>query len=245
MLHTPNITHITLPNLRFFEFGGVSAYLEALVSHINAPLLKRLSVNFFHQLSFSVPHLGQFVTAAENIRFSRVDFLFYHKAVVVYMYFSLSGSSPTLDIGVDCEHPDWQVSSMAQIHNVLNPLFSTVVDLTLDYRSQKLSLDQHNQADHSQWHELLGSFRNVQTLRVHDGLVGEVSRCLASDGEPTSEILPELKTLVCPIGSRDEKTFARFVHDREVAGRPIDLIEEVFPKYTYRFKTATGMKYVS
>jgi hypothetical protein len=185
------------------------------------------------------------VTTAENIRFSRVDFLFYHKAVVVFMYFSLSASFPTLDIHVDCKHLNWQVLSMVQIFNVLNPLFSTVVDLTLDYRSQKLSLDQHNQSDRTQWRELLGSFGNVRTLRVHDGLVGEVSRCLASDGEPASEILPKLKTLVSSMGrSRDEKTFAKFVHDREVAGLPIDLIEDAFPEYTYRFKTAAGLEYV-
>ena len=246
MLHTPNTTLITLPNLSFFEFGGVSAYLEALLSHINAPLLRRLNIIFFNQLSFSVPHLGQFVTITENIRFSRVDFLFYHKAVVVFMFLSASALIPSLSIRVYCDHLDWQVSSMTQILNVLNPLFSAVVDLSLDYRSQKLSLDQHNRADRIQWRDFLGSFRNVQTLRVHNGLVGEVSRCLELDGEPVPEILTELKTLVCPIGSRDEKTFARLVHDREVAGLDIDLIEDDFPagNFVYRFETSAGREYV-
>ena len=245
MLHTPNTTHITLPNLHFFQFGGVSAYLEALLAHMNAPLLKALSVAFFNQLSFSVPHLGQFVTIAENIRFNRVDFLFHHKTVAVFMDFSLSASIPTLDIHVDCEHLDWQVSSITQILKFLSPLFSTVVDLSLGYWSHTPSSDRHDQADHSLWRELLGSFRDVQTLRVHDGLVGELSRCLTSDGEPALEILPRLKKLVCPIGSDDENTFARFVHDRDVAGLPIDLIEEDFLKCKYEFTTAAGMEYVS
>ena len=56
-LRMPNISHTTLPNLRSFFFGGVSAYLEALLSHMNAPLLETLSISFFNQLSFSVPHL--------------------------------------------------------------------------------------------------------------------------------------------------------------------------------------------
>ena len=246
MLHAPNITYTTLPHLRFFDFGGVSAYLEALVSHINAPLLDKFAITFFNQLSFFVPHLGHFVTTAENIRSSRVEFLFYHKAAVVYMHSSMSAPEYTLYLRVDCDHLDCQVSSMAQIFKVLNPLFSAV-DLTLDYRSHTPSSQWHNQVDHTQWRKLLGSFRNVRTLRVHDGLVGELSRCLASDGEPASEILPELKTLVCPIGSRDDKKFARFVHDREVAGLPIDLIEEVSPagEYKYEFRTAAGMEYVS
>ena len=246
MLHAPNITHTTLPNLRFFDFGGVCAYLEAFLSHMNAPLLETLSVSFFNQLNFSVPHLRQFVTNAENIRSSRVQFLFYHKAVVVYMYSSMSTSRYNLFLRVGCDHLDWQVSSMAQIFKILNPLFSAV-DLTLDYRNHTLSSEWHNQVDHTQWRKLLGSFKNVRTLRVHDNLVGEISRCLESDGKSASEILPELKTLVCPIGSRDDKKFARFVHDREVAGLSIDLMEEVSPagEYKYEFRTAAGMEHVS
>jgi hypothetical protein len=247
MLHTPNITHTTLPNLRSCDFGGVSAYLEALLSHIDAPLLETLNVTFFNQLCFSLPYLGQFVATTENFRSSIVRFLFYHKAVAVFMYLSATSSSPTLYIRVSCEHLDWQVSSMAQILNVLSPLFSAVVDLTLGYTSHTLSSGSHNQADRTHWRQLLGSFRNVEILRVHNGLVGELSRCLASDGEPPLETLPELKTLICPLGSRDDKTFATFVYDREVAGLPIDLIEDVSPAGDgeYRFETPAGTDYVS
>ena len=179
MLHMPIVTHTTLPNLRSFDFGGVCAYLEALLSHMNAPLLQALSVSFFNQLSFSASHLRQFVTTTEDLRSSRIEFLFYHKGVAVFTYPSMSAPSPTLYFRVGCDHLDWQVSSMAQIFNVLSPLFSTVVDLTLDYRSHTLSSEWHNQVHPTQWRELLRSFRNVETLRVHDGLVGELSRCLA------------------------------------------------------------------
>ena len=245
MLHTSNISHVTLPNLRFFDFGGVSAYLEALLSHINAPLLKTLSINFFNQLSFPVSHLGRFVTSTENIRPSIVRLLFYHKAVVVFMYFSVGSPEHTLYLRVGCDHLDWQVSSMAQIFNILNPLFSAV-SLTLDYRSHTPSSEWRNQVDHTHWRKLLGSFRNVETLRVHDGLVREVSRCLTLDGVVASEILPNLKTLICPMESCDDKTFARFVHDREVAGLPINLIGYAFPAgdVGYTFETPAGVTYV-
>jgi len=39
MLHMPNMTDTTLPNLLSFGFGGVSAYLEALLSHMNSPTM--------------------------------------------------------------------------------------------------------------------------------------------------------------------------------------------------------------
>jgi hypothetical protein len=87
---------------------------------------------------------------------------------------------------------------------------------------------------------------HVETLRVHGGLVREVSCCLALGGEPASEILPELKTLVCPMGSLADKTFAMFVHDRRVAGLHVDLIEEDFPagQSEYKLEGPAGMEYV-
>jgi len=247
LLHMPIITHTTLPNLRSFHFGGVSAYLEALLPHMNAPLLDTLNVYFFNQLSFSVPHLCQFVTTTVNLGSSRVEFLFYHKAVAVFLFLSVSAPLFTLGIRVGCDHLDWQVSSMVQIFNVLGPLFSTVVDLTLNYRSHTLSSEWHNQVDRTQWRKLLGSFRDVETLRIHDGLVGELSHCLALDREPPSGFLPKLKSLVCPIGSRDAKTFATFLYDREVAGLPINLIEDIFPagRMEYNLRTASGVDHIS
>ena len=241
MLHTPNITHTMLPNLVYFSFGGISGYLEAFLPHMNAPLLEKLKVYFFNQLSYTIPNLRQLVMTTENLRFSNVECLFYHKAVHI---FADSPASPhsALNIYVGCDHLDWQVSSITQILNVLSPFFSAAVDLTLDYRSHTQLLEWHNQADRAQWRGLFGSFRNVETLRVHDGLVGEVSRCLALDGESASDILPELKTLVCPMGSRDDKKFAKFVHDREVAGLPIEIIEEESPagEFEYNFETQAG-----
>jgi len=240
-------THITLPNLRALTFRGVSAYLGPLLSHVNAPLLDMLTFSFLRQLSRSVPHLGQFVMTAVNLRSSRVLFLFYHEAVAAFIHRSVSAHSPALVFHICCDHLDWQVSSMAQMFNVLSPFCSTVVDLTLDYRSHPLLSESHNQAERTQWRELLESFRNVETLRVHDGLVGELSRCLDLNGEPHSEILPKLKTLICPMGSRDDKTFATFVHDREVAGLPIDIIEDVFPtgKMKYKLWRPAGVEYIS
>jgi len=87
----------------------------------------------------------------------------------------------------------------------------------------------------------------VETLRVHEGLVGELSCCLALDGEPPSEILPKLKTLVCPMGSRDDKMVTAFVHEREVAGLPIDIIEDVSPagEIEYDFETPAGVEHIS
>jgi hypothetical protein len=249
LLNTPIITYVTLPNLHSFAFWGVSAYLEALLPHMTTPGLETLDIYFYYQLRFSVPRLLQFMTTTETIRLSSAEFVFYHKAVSVFVLSPVRPKSVYFSFGLEviCGHLDWQVSSITQIFNILSPLLSTVVDLTLVHEEHTLSSENHNQADRTQWRELLGSFRNVKTLRVHNGLVGEVSRCLRLDGEPPLELLPELNELICPPGSHDDRNFTSLIHEREVAGQSIELIEEAFPvgSIDYEFITSSGNVYFS
>ncbi len=246
LLNTPIITYVTFPNLHWFTFWGVSAYLEALLPHMTTPLLERLDIHFFNQLSFFVPHLLQFATTTGNPGYSNAEIIFYHRAVYVWLFSPVAGPV-YFAVEVTCGHLDWQVSSMTQIFNILSPLSSMVVNLSLVYGEHTLSSEDHNQADRTQWRELLGSFRNVKTLRVHDCLVGEVSRSLRLDGEPPLELLPELNELVCPPESRDDRSFTSFIHEREVAGQPIKLIEDAFPvgHIDREFITSSGSVYFS
>jgi mRNA-degrading endonuclease YafQ of YafQ-DinJ toxin-antitoxin module len=178
----------------------------------------------------------------EKLRFGRATFVFHHEAVFLLGFTGVAGQWSNINIAVMCRHLDWQVSSVAQISNVLQPLFSDVVDLTLDYREHTLSSEWHNEVDCARWRELLYSFRNVKMLRVHNGLVGEVSRALRMDVGPPLEVLPELTEIICPVGRVDDKTFAPFIHEREVAGRPVSLIEKTFPvgRTHYIFYSSNG-----
>jgi hypothetical protein len=234
LLKTPIVTYAIFPDLHFLGFSGTSAYLEALLPYITTPLLETLSIHFFNQLTFSVPCLLQFMMTTENFKFRCVRFVVDYWAVYVFVYSSearTEGASLRLcefEVEVMCGQLDQQVSSVARIFNILSPLFSAVVELTLEYRGTSSS-HQHNQADRTQWRELLGSFRNVKTIHVSGGLVSQLSHSLRSDGEPPLELLPELKELVCPVGSVQDKAFVPFIHEREVAGQPVNLIEETFP----------------
>jgi hypothetical protein len=248
LLHTPVITHVTHPNLRVFYFVGVSGFSEAVLAHMAGPLLETFRVQFFNQLNFSIPHLQNFMMSAENLRFSRARFIFHHEAVAMFAFPHVESEWNNFSFLVPCAHLDWQVSSMTQVSKDLNQLFSEVVDLMLDYREHSLSPEWHNQANHTQWRELLGSFRNVKILRVYNGLVGDLSRSLRSDGEssPSLEVLPELKELVCPVGCVGDKTFAPFVHEREVAGQPVSLIGKASPigHTSYTFYASSGVTHI-
>jgi hypothetical protein len=236
LLKTPIVTYAIFPHLHCLGFSGSSAYLEALLPHMTTPLLETLSIHFFNQLSFSIPCLLQFMMTTENFKFRSVTFHFNYWALLVWVYSSEGISLGSYDFEIEFRggppERDQQVSSAAQICSILSPLFSAVVELTLDYRDTSSS-HQHNQADRTRWRELLGSFRNVKTIRVHDGLVSQLSHSLRSDGDPPLELLPELKELVCSVGRVQDKAFVPFIHEREVAGQPVNLIGETFP--TRRF----------
>jgi len=84
--HMPVMMHITLPNLRWFAYGGVSAYLEALLPRITAPLLEKLKIFFFNQLNFSVPCLLRFVNTLANLRFHSAVFESNERRVTMKVY---------------------------------------------------------------------------------------------------------------------------------------------------------------
>ncbi len=224
-IHMPNMTHITLPNLRWFAFHGVSAYLEAVVRRITAPRLETFQIGFSQQLTFSIPRLLQFLNTTENLRFDSATFQFGGKVVYVDVYLREEAETYALLLNVDCSHLNLQVSSVAQIFDALNQIFSPVEHLTLEHKVHSQSSEEHNEVDRTEWRKLLRSFSNVRTLSVEGGLVKELARCLRlDDGEPSLELLPELQELTC-FGSGDTgEALTSFVQARQNAGRPVTLI---------------------
>ena len=227
LTHTPGpiTTPITLPNLHHFQFEGVSTYLEALVHRITTPRLEKLRIWFFNQLTFSVTRLLQFVNATENLTFKSAKFKFFNERLDLWVCPHEEAEMYALSITVSCCHLDWQVSSAAQIFKSLSPLFSAVEHLTLEHEVHGQSSVEHNKADRTKWCQLLGSFRNVKTLRVEEGLVEELSRCQElDDGELPLELLPELQELTYSGGCNAEDAFTSFIDARQDAGRPITLV---------------------
>jgi len=229
LTHTSTMAPIILPNLNFFRFRGVRTYLETLVHRLTAPRLEMLRIDFFNQLTFSLPRLLRFVDTSyntENFTFDCVKFKFSDEEVNVEMCLLAEAKmhvlKHALSIIVNCCHLDWQVSSAAQISNSLSTMFSAVEHLTLEHRPHDQSSEEHNEVDRTEWHKLLSSFSNVKTLDIADGLVEELSHCLESDdGELPLEMLPELQELTY-FGSDDSTAaFTSFVEGRQNAGHPI------------------------
>jgi hypothetical protein len=224
LMHTSITTYFTLPNLRWFAFQGGSAYLEAVVSRITTPRLEKFSIEFFKQITFSVPRLAQFMNSTRHLKFDSVKFEFSDEQISVEFYPHEEAKTNTLSIYVYCCHLDWQVSSVAQIFNSLSQIFSTVEHLTLEQEVHSQSSDEHNEVNRSEWRRLLRSFNNVKMLRVDDGLVKELSRCLRLDDEEHPlELLPELQVLRYSGSGDTGDLFTSFTDARQNAGRPVTL----------------------
>ena len=218
---------IMLPNLRYFGLHGICAYLEEVVRQITAPRLEKLQIELFKQLTFSIPRLLQFMNTIENLRFDSVELEFFDERVLAEMY-SRESETHVFSTRVYCWHLDWQVSSVAQILNALSQMFSEVEYLALEYEEHSRSSETHNEVDHTEWHKVLSSFRNVKIVHIDDGLVNGLSRCLRlDDGEHMLELLPELQELTYSGSNNAGDAFATFIDARQNAGRPVTLTNAV------------------
>ena len=180
---TPIATPVTLPNLHRFKFRGDVPFMEALVPQITTPCLDELVMIFSKQLTFSVPHLVQFINTTETLRFDSAKILFCNGRADMKLYSRGEDEMYALSITVECSRPTWQVSSMAQISNALGQVFSAVKHLELELEEVHTpSSEGHADVDPTEWCRFLRSFNNVKTLDIAERLVELVSRFLDDGG---------------------------------------------------------------
>jgi hypothetical protein len=237
LLRTPIMTHVTLPNLRWLGFQGSSAYLEALLPWVTIPLLEKLQVYFFNQLTYSIPHLQQFMSTAGNLRLKTATLTFHKNHFELMMYPHEGARMYTLAMFLGGRHLDWQVASAAQVFFTLGTVLSTVEHLTLEYGRYHISSEWNNEADRTQWRELFGSFGNVKILHLralhmktphvedHE-LVKQLSRALqpGAEGESPTELLPDLQELSYFASGALHNAFSLFIDARQKAGRPVNVV---------------------
>ncbi len=215
--------HITLPSLHWFSFQGTIAYLEALLPRITIPLLESLQVCFFNQLTYSIPNLQQLMSAAGNLRFNTATLTFAMDYLVLIVYPHKGARMCTLEMTLAGGHLDWRVACTAQVLHALRTRFSVLEHLTLAHRRH--FLEWNNNADHTQWRELLGPFDGVRTLHINLELIGQLSCALKpSEGESPMELLPELQDISYSVFWSLPDAFTPFVDARRKAGHPINVI---------------------
>jgi len=124
-LQTSIMTYVTLANLRWFTFKGVSAYLEELLPRIATPLLEKFEIGFFNQSDVSIPHLQHFINTTEKFRFNCATLKFYDELISVEAYPSdQAGMEPPFQMSIEYRifDPEPQMAIMASMVQVLNAL---------------------------------------------------------------------------------------------------------------------------
>jgi hypothetical protein len=221
------ITLTTLPALRRLAFRGVIAYLESLVARIRAPLLERFNVRLFYELTFTLPHLSEFIRKTEGFRHPVANVIFNEEAVAFVIGPRDQFNDGTFSLHISYKPFDWQVDSVAQVCSALAPVLTVVEELTLECDEQSLSKDWQNEVDGIEdWHGILWPFGGVKKLHIGHPLALEFSRALESDNAAglMAVLLPELQELRAHVRARKAgNAFATFIDARRVAGRHVHL----------------------
>ena len=120
--HPPPVIRAVLPALASFMFQGLSEYSEDLISRIDAPLIDCLSLQFFYQPTFDVPHLPQFIRCIEKFKLPIEAYVgVYSDAIDVSLSSSVGG---TLRLEFKCDALVRQHSLLKQIYTQSLPLLS-------------------------------------------------------------------------------------------------------------------------
>lgn len=224
------LTRVVLPALTFFEFRGVSEYLEDLVARVDAPRLTEVMIVFFNQLLFNTPQFGQFLSRSEKFqRLNRADIIFKSWGVVVSLPMSTSAvnEDPGLQLGIFCKEVDWQLSSIVQVCASSSPALSTLEHLSIQqyiwtYEQPQLQI---NIEDSTQWLELFQPFSVVKNLYLSKEVMLSVMHPLKGlSGERVTEVLPALQNIfleafkpVEPI----QEAIKPFIAARQLFGHPV------------------------
>ena len=215
---------VTLPNLYHFSFQGYTGtYLEALIDRIT-PCPEKLEIWFSQQCTFSIPCLVRFMRTRRSLRFESVKFKLSKWRASVMVYPGGEAEMYALSMTVGSDEFDWLLSYVAQVSNSFGQIFFAIERLTLERENEAYWTPEddveHNWFDHIDWHQLLSWFGNVKTLRIDNGFVKGVSRCLESDD---GGLLPELQELTYSRSDKSIDAFTSFIDARQNAGRPITL----------------------
>ena len=238
---------VTLSTLRRLAFCGEDVYLDSLVAQIKTPLLERLDLTFFFDLTFTLVNLTEFIHRTEGF-----------ECIVARIVFNKDGASidagsseqlgiAKLSLHVNCERLDWKLNSATQVCGALRNVLSAIKKLTLDLDVDVVQTDRENALVSMPWDELLLPFTGVKKLYISSSLTLGLSRALQSVPEGSIlELLPELQELDVQLEMDDAKNaFSAFLKIRKSLGRPVVLLTlPTRSRSTNLFDGHTFVKYV-
>jgi hypothetical protein len=205
-------------------FNGAVEYLEDLVAQVDAPLLDRLKIDFFYEVTFDTLRLTQFISRTPKLKThdeARVEF--YECDVMVILPRTFCGS---ITLGILCGESDLQLSSVAQVCSSSLPPAIIIAVECLYIHSMYWERPWEDDIEDSQWIELFRPFVAVKDLYISSDFTPQIATALQELGESGTEVLPALEMLFfeepLPSGPVQED-IGEFVAAREFADHPITI----------------------
>jgi hypothetical protein len=219
----PLIPPVTLPALRRLTFRGAGIYLDNLVAQINTPLLERLSLTLFFELTVTLVNLTEFIRRTERFGCPVARVIFNKDGPSIYADHYEQQGIGKLCLHVDCKPFYWQIESVTLVCSALGDVLSIVEELTLDLNEDVVPSEWENTLDKTLWHELLLPFVGVKKLHIGSLLALKVAQALGS--EAGGMVLPELQELEVSLKfDLTRNAFSSFIETRELMGHPVHLL---------------------
>jgi len=225
----PPSTRFVFPALTKLIFEGVHEYLEDLLSRINAPLLYNLRIIFFMDLDFDVPQYHWLVGHAKVFKaFDHAEVLISDNSIKLSFYPKTGVvDHHRLELQINCEELDWQLSSLAQVCSSSFPLFSTLEELELRNHKSLSTSQWKDDIENAQWLELLDPFTALKNLYLTPGAEQHVCGALKElSGERATEVLPALRNLFVDgfeSVKRVQEAIRPFIAARQLSGHPVTI----------------------
>lgn len=198
----PPRTRTLLPALTSMAFKGINEYLEDIVAQIDVPLLDKLTITYFHQLTLDTRQLSQFIGRApklEGHNDARVVFSEFNAWVTFLLPTQVEPTGEEeIKLGVSCRHPDLQLLSVTQLCTPPFPQTFIPAVEHLYIVESKFSPKPlwENSIQRSEWLRLLRPFTAVKDLYLSEKIVPLIAPALRElIGERITEALPALQCL--------------------------------------------------
>jgi hypothetical protein len=224
---TSSSTRSLLPSLTCFTFKGVSEHLEDILDRVDAPLLDRLSIMFFHQPIFDTPRLAQFISRVPKLKTcneARLRIGGWQPSVTVLSNTTTNAFLLLEDWNI---YSDFQLSTLVQFCTSSFPqaLIPTLEDLVIDGSISRPP--GQDGIDPSLWRELFQPFTAVKNLYLFPEIAPQIALVLQElVGESVLEPFPVLQNIFLnelqPFGFVPEG-IEQFVATRQLISHPISV----------------------
>ncbi|KAF8263325.1 hypothetical protein EI94DRAFT_1807422 [Lactarius quietus] len=226
----PLKTRAILPALSEFHFSGDGAYLEDLISRIDAPVLRQLNITFFKPDAFETVQLSQFISRTKSLASpQQMSILLLGDEILVVNQFQSSPLAGHFQLHITSDEIGLQAALPHILLTRLSALLSGVQRLDLkSFLPWSPWLDPDEMTS-PLWLDFYRNLKSVTRLEVAGVFVPTIESALEGlPEEMVRRMLPALQDL--HVGRvQSDGPIQKFAEARQSSGRPLTVHSFTLP----------------